>query len=95
MSDHTDDPKRFTKDGLELDASGNVKVKPVMGWTIGPVAGSAVLLAIQYADNPQSLERGGSQIPLVLTPEQCLELAKVLVKAATKLLHQQSDRHPN
>jgi hypothetical protein len=33
----------------DLDSSGNILTKPVMGWSISHVAGAALLLTIRYA----------------------------------------------
>jgi hypothetical protein len=72
---------------LETDEKGNVMLKPVTGWTTGPVAQIAVLLAIEYVETPEELETGGRKsIQFVLTPPQCLELAEVLARQAKRLL---------
>jgi hypothetical protein len=70
----------------EADQSGNVKLKPIIGWEIGPVAGISLLLAIQYAESPQEFQTGGKSVRFVLTPEQALLLAEKLQKAGKSLL---------
>ena len=76
---------------LAKDSDGNIITKPVTGWTTGTVAGIAVLLAIQYAETPEELEKGHSkQIQLTLTAQQSLELAEKLTTLARILLADQS-----
>ena len=73
---------------LETDDSGNILTNPVTGWTVVPVAGVAILLAVQYAKTPLELERGESQlIQLILQPAACLELAEALTTLARGLLN--------
>jgi hypothetical protein len=72
---------------LETDSEGNVILKPVTGWTMAPVAGIAVLLAIEYVTNDHELETGVRHaIQFVLTPPKALEIAEVLQKQAKRLL---------
>jgi len=68
------------------DASSNIKLKPIIGWEIGVVAGISLLLAIQYAESPQDFQTGGKSVRFVLTPEQALLLAEKLQKAGKSLL---------
>jgi len=76
---------------LELDEHGNIITKPVTGWTTAVLVGSAVLLAIQYANTPEELESGQShQIQLVLQPQLCLELAENMTKQAKRILESHS-----
>lgn len=71
----------LTKPVLEIDSSGNVVTKPIVGWKVLTVAGISVLVAIQYVDTPEELETGGSkQIQLALMPQQCIDLAEALKK---------------
>jgi hypothetical protein len=77
---------------FELDADGKIITKPVMGWTIAPVAEIAVLVTVQYADRREELETGGKQIQLLLMPQQCLELAEVLTRQANRILETPKDR---
>lgn len=81
---------------FELDENGEVVMKPVTGWKIAPVAGIAVLLAIQYVETPAELETGDSKsIQLVLTPQKCLELAEVLTRVAKRILEPQPGQSLN
>jgi hypothetical protein len=76
---------------LQKDENGNVILNPVMGWTLGPVAGMYVLAAIQYATNPQELETEGRVLQLSLMPAQALELAEMLTIQAQRLLEISDD----
>ena len=44
------------KQQFETDSQGNVILKPVTGWTTAPVAGVAILLAIEYVSTRQNLQ---------------------------------------
>jgi hypothetical protein len=76
---------------LQKDKDGNVILHPVMGWTLGPVAGMYVLAAIEYATNPEERETQGRVVQLALMPAQALELAEMLKKQGTRLLENSSD----
>jgi len=80
---------------LETDANGMIVTRPVLGWTTAPVAGSAVILQIQYAETPQELKTGGRSLQFVLTPPQSLELAETLTKQAQRILNQKPSSAPN
>lgn len=72
---------------FETDQQGNVITKPVTGYTTAPVAGIAVLLAVQYVESQAELETGHSkQIQFVLTPQQSLEIADSLRRQAERIL---------
>jgi hypothetical protein len=76
---------------LHKDADGNIIVKPITGWTTTAVAGTSVLLAVQYVETPAELETGdSSQIQLLLTAQRCLELADALKRLAQSLIEDQS-----
>lgn len=75
------------------DRSGNVKLKPIIGWEIGPVAEIGLLLAIQYAESPQEFQTGGKSVRFVLSPEQALLLAEKLQKAGKSLLRSDGQQH--
>jgi hypothetical protein len=80
---------------LDKDESGNIVCKPLLGWITVPAAGTAVLLALQYADTQEQAEtRRGKQLRLILTPEQCLDLSDRLTILAKRLL-EPSDERPN
>lgn len=69
---------------FDTDAEG----KQLTGWTVTPVAQSAVIAALQYLEGPEQLETMESNsIQLVLAPQQALELAEALRKAAEPLLN--------
>jgi hypothetical protein len=63
-----------------------VITRPVLGWTTAAVAGSSVILQMQYAETPEELKTGGRSIQFVLTPPQSLELAETLTKQAKRIL---------
>lgn len=72
---------------LQTDSSGNIVTKPVTGWAIHRVAGIAVLLAIEYADTPEELEKGANKrMQFVLNAPKTLELAEALTRAANGIM---------
>lgn len=72
---------------MKADKGGIVQLKPLTGWKIAEIAGIAIVVSVEYADSAEDLERGVSQeIPLVLTVEQCFELAAALKRNADLLL---------
>jgi hypothetical protein len=72
---------------FETDLEGNIITKPVVGYTMSPIAGMFVLLAVQYSDSPEALERGENrQIQFALMPQQCLEIAEALTRQAKRLI---------
>lgn len=72
-------------EGLQKDAQGNIILRPVTGWTTATIAGISVLLAIQYSDSLENIEKPQS-LQLGLTAQQALELAETLTKQANRLL---------
>ncbi|TDX64020.1 hypothetical protein EDE12_106166 [Methylosinus sp. sav-2] len=80
------DPLQAALDALELNEDGSVKTRPVLGWTITPVAGMSVLLRILYAETPAELKTGGQNLQVILTPAQALDLAQSLAKPAMHIL---------
>jgi hypothetical protein len=72
---------------FERNAEGNVVVRPVVSYAIGPIGGVSILLSIRYLDPPEgqqmAIER---QIQLGLTPQAALSLAATLTKQAEGLL---------
>jgi len=73
---------------LEKNEEGNIILKPITEWLIGSVGGIGTLLAIQYADGPEGIERGDKrkQAQFALTPQQALELAAELTRCGMALL---------
>jgi hypothetical protein len=71
---------------LEKDLDGNIILRPIVGWTTGTVAGTGVILAIQYIEALEELESKGKRIQLALLPAQCLELAEILTQLASTIL---------
>lgn len=76
---------------FDLDADGMVITRPVLGWTIAPVAGMAVLARLNYSETPADIGTGGKALQIVLTPQQALELADLLTKQAKHILAQRPD----
>ena len=70
---------------LEVNSDGNIVTRPIMGWTTVP-AETAVILRLNYAENPDELRTGGRHLQVILTPQQCLELAQILTKQAQRIL---------
>jgi hypothetical protein len=71
---------------FETDSNGDIVTNPVTGWMTLPVAGIAVLLAIQYIETPLDIDAAnGKSVQLVLTPQQCLDLAEKLTDLAVGL----------
>jgi len=78
-------------DDLETDSNGEVITHPVIGWTTATLAGISIFLAIHYVETPLETEtEDGKSVQMVLTPQQCLELAERLTNLALSLLEDQS-----
>jgi hypothetical protein len=73
-------------DKLKTDQQGNIISFPVIGWTTATFAGTAVLLAIDYAESAKDMETGGKSVQLALTPHQALELGERLTTLAKHVL---------
>jgi hypothetical protein len=72
---------------LETDTKGNIIIRPVVGYTTHSIAGTSVLLAVQYVETEEGFHTGhGQVIQLGLTPRACLELAEALKSAAAGIL---------
>lgn len=77
----------------ETDREGNLLLKPMAGWELKSVAGMALILGIEYAENQEALEMGETQtIPLVLLPALALELAEALKRRASALLAEETPK---
>jgi hypothetical protein len=80
------------KSKLDKDADGQIIIRPLLRWITLPVAGTSVLLAVQYAETLEEAEtRRGKQLQLILTPEQCLLVSERLTTLAKNIL---GDRLP-
>ena len=56
---------------FELDASGNIRLSPLVGYSTGVVAGMACMLRLEHVNSPQELRDWRiSALQLVLTPDQ-------------------------
>jgi hypothetical protein len=75
------------KSKFDLDENGEIKLQPVTGFTIAPVATIAVLLQIEYVENQTALETQDTERKqFVIYPQQALEIAEALRRAAEPLL---------
>lgn len=86
---------RTALEKLETNAAGEVVLRPVMGWTTSPIAGTAILLRVNYAETPPELQTGGRHIQFAMTPEQALELSQTLTSLAHRILQAPSTGKPN
>jgi hypothetical protein len=69
--------------------NGNIITRPFTGYTIVPVADTAILARLEYAENDDQLRAGtGKAVQLILTPPQALDLADVLTRHANRILGQ-------
>jgi hypothetical protein len=76
---------------LKIDGDGKIVTMPITGWRMLGIAGTAILLVLQYAETLAQYETGdSSQIQLGMTPVQCLELAEALRRAGQSLLDDSS-----
>lgn len=73
---------------FELGPDGNIITCPLLGYTIAPVAETAILARIEYAENLDQVRAGGMAVQLVMTPPQALEIAAILTKQANHILGQ-------
>jgi hypothetical protein len=73
---------------LRRDAKGNVITQPLTGYGLTLAAGTVVLLAVDYVNDPRELEAGAQQhrVQLLLTPPQALELSGALRDHANRAL---------
>lgn len=71
---------------LDTDNEGNVIISPLMGWTMTSVAGTAVLLRLEYATTPEERRTGGRVLQTVMSPAQALEIAEALQRHAHRIL---------
>lgn len=75
-------------DILPKAPNGEVILNPISGWTAGPVANTAVLIALHYLErDPQRTESEHIK-SFVLTPAMAQELAQVLQHWANHILTQ-------
>lgn len=71
---------------FETDEQGNLIVVPLTGWSVTPIAESAVLLRLQYQSDPLEPESEGKSLQLALHPLQCLEVAEMLTRQVRRIL---------
>lgn len=71
---------------LQKDEQGYIICKPIKELMATAIAGTSVLLVVRYIDSPEQLQKDEfGQIQFGLTPQQCLDLANLLQKAAGKI----------
>ena len=72
---------------FKTDENGQVILNPLTGWELHHIAGMLMILAIDYAENQDELEKGVTRrLPLVVSPALALDLAVALQRSASKLL---------
>ena len=72
-----------------VDETGMIPSKPLKGWNVGHVAGTALLLEVHYADSPEELETDQKHtLCLALSLPMALDLAETLRKYAEGFLNQ-------
>lgn len=75
---------------------GNIITHPFTGYTVAPVADTAILARLEYVENEDQLRTGGGKaVQLILTPPQALELADALAKNANRILGQRTSGPKN
>lgn len=70
----------------DVDDNNIVKLFPVIGFHILPVAGISVAARIQFLGTPDQLEAEPEALQFVLTPAIALQLAEDLRKTAERIL---------
>lgn len=84
------------QEAFDLDASGNIITKPLIGFTTSPVAEMAVLVRMEYANTEEHMRAimSGSEkadaVQLILTPGQAKEVAQRLNYLADMIVSQQT-----
>jgi hypothetical protein len=64
---------------FKSDESGKVILKQMTGWEMRHIAGTLLVVGVEYADSRDELEKGLSRtLPLVLEPSMALEFAEAL-----------------
>ena len=71
---------------FELDIDGNVRTSALLGCAVVPVADTAVLLQLRYADSLQDVASGGKAVQAMLPVEAALRLAADLHEVAKNIL---------
>jgi hypothetical protein len=71
---------------LEIDANGNIALKPLTGYRIKSLAGVALALILDYEERIGNGEVITGSIQLSLLPNAALDLAESLRRSATGLL---------
>jgi hypothetical protein len=74
------------KNELELNAAGEVVLRPVTGWVSAVTAGIYVTLRVQYIEAPQDFGTERERhLQVGLTAPQARELAEILQKQAGRI----------
>ena len=80
------------KHAFKTDKEGHIVTKTVTGFSSAVISNIAVLLAVSYVDSAEALEKGQSKsIQFAMTPEQCFDVAEVLIKQAKTVMDPSSD----
>lgn len=76
----------MTTDHFDLDDDGNIKVRPLMGYTIAPVAGMFCVVRMEYPESPEDMFAGKtSAVQLAMTAAQLREVSAVMLRKADHL----------
>lgn len=68
-------------DPFDTLPDGTIKIQPVVGWATAPAMGTAVIVQLRYATDPEHLARTLSgqvepaSVQLIFTPDQADEFA--------------------
>lgn len=71
---------------LITNEDGTVSTTPVTGWAVGPLADTLVVAAIEYLQGTGTGEAERKKVQLTLMPQQAIELAETLSRAALRIL---------
>jgi hypothetical protein len=77
---------------FKTDENGKVILKQMTGWEMRHIAGTLLVVGVEYADNRDELEKGLRRtLPLLLEPSMALEFAEALKVQATMLFGETPD----
>lgn len=72
---------------FRTDEHGNIMLMPMVGWELRHIAGTLMIVGIEYTQSQQELEIGITRtLPLVLQPALARDFGEALKKQANKLL---------
>ncbi len=77
---------------IEKNSQGTVSTTPVTEWAVGPLADTVVVAAFAYLQETSKGIVEGKRVQLTLMPQQALELAETLTRAAQRVLYPDSSQ---